>query len=194
MCVRKYISLGLTALMLLSGWGCAPRFRPEASGGVTLQPGRYLNACYRAPDFAPARLTYSLTPFSVDAARGLTPETFGPLFQAELAQALKANGLELAPAADAAGISGAVHLVKISGPVYRFIFGKISADLIVSGSITQGEQTLFAFQDRVQVSSPANPGLAAPKEVELLLRLAVKTFAAHLLTELLIYGVPEAAG
>jgi len=37
------------------------------------------------------------------------------------------------------------------------------------------------------VSSPVNPGPAAPKENELLLRQAARTFAVHLLNELLLY-------
>ena len=37
------------------------------------------------------------------------------------------------------------------------------------------------------MTSPVNPGTPAPKERELLLGQAVRTFAAHLLNELLLY-------
>ena len=74
--------------------------------------------------------------------------------------------------------------------------GKISAGLEVSGAITREGQTLFAFRDRVRVTSPVKPGPPAPKEGELLLRQAVQAFVNHLLTELLLHGppVPEVEG
>lgn len=191
---KKGISLSLVALMLLVGGGCLPRSLPPVAAGVTLQPGRYLKEYYRAHDFNPERLIYSLGTFTLKTARGVNPDTFLPLFQTELALAFKANGLILATAGDRGFISGTVQLAKVSGTSLRFLFGKISAELIVSGTITQGEQTLFAFLDRVQVSSPVKPRLAAPKEVELLLQQAAKTFAAHLLTEMLLHGLTPGAG
>lgn len=190
----KSISLGLLALVIMGGGGCVPRTLPSAPGGVTLQPGRYLKEYYRAPGFTPDRVTYALTPFTLETAQGVAPDTFQSLLMSELAQAFKANGLKLARSGDACQVSGAVQLVRVSGTSLRFLFGKISVDLIVSGAITQGEQTLFAFKDRVQLTSPLNPGLAAPKEVELLLKQAARTFASHLLTELLLHGLPPEAG
>ena len=194
MWLTKRLFPGLLALIILGNGGCVPRTLPSAPGGVTLQPGRYLTEHYRAPEFTPDRLTYALTPFTLQTAQGVAPDTFQPLFLAELARAFEANGLELAPPGDACLVSGTVQLVRVSGTSLRFLFGKISADLIVSGAITQGEQTLFAFFDRVQLTSPLNPGLAAPKEVELLLKQAARTFASHLLTELLLHGLPPEAG
>src|SRR3974377_732470 len=61
----KHTSLGLLlALLLLPHVGCAPRLSPAVPAGIALQPGRYLTAYYRAPDFAPANETYSLEPFT----------------------------------------------------------------------------------------------------------------------------------
>jgi hypothetical protein len=40
------------------------------------------------------------------------------------------------------------------------------------------------------MSSPVNPGPPAPKEDELLLRQAARTFASHLLNEMLLYWPP----
>ncbi len=190
----KSISRGLMALIIMGGGGCVPRPLPSAPTGVTLQPGRYLKEYYRAPGFTPDRATYALTPFTLETAQGVVPDTFQSLLMSELAQAFKANGLKLAPPKDACLVSGTVQLVRVSGTSLRFLFGKISVDLIVSGAITQGEQTLFAFKDRVQLTSPLNPGLAAPKEVELLLKQAARTFVSHLLTELLLHGLPPEEG
>ncbi len=173
---------------------CVPRPLPPALTGVTLQPGRYLKEYYRAPGFTPDRVTYALTPFTLKTAQGVAPDTFPSLLMTELARAWEANGLKLARSGDACLVSGTVQLVRVRGTSLRFLFGKISIDLIVSGAITQGEQTLFAFFDRVQLTSPINPGLAAPKEVELLLKQAARTFASHLLTELLLHGLPPEAG
>jgi uncharacterized membrane protein len=190
----KSISLGLLALVIMGGGGCVPRPLPPALTGVTLQPGRYLKVYYRAPGFSPDRVTYALTPFTLETAQGVAPDTFQSLFMSELAQAFKANGLKLTRSGDACQVSGTVQLVRVSGTSLRFLFGKISVDLIVSGAITQGEQTLFAFFDRVHLTSPLNPGLAAPKEVELLLKQAARTFASHLLTELLLHGLAPEEG
>ena len=184
MWIKKRTSFGLmVALAMVCLWGCAPRLKPALPPDVTLQPGRYLKEYYRAPGFSPDRLTYALTPFTPETAQGVAPDTFPSLLMTELTDAFKANGLKLARSGDACQVSGAVQLVKVSGTSLRFLFGKISVDLIVSGVITQGEQTLFAFFDRVHLTSPLNPGLAAPKEVELLLKQAARTFASHLLTE-----------
>ncbi len=80
--------------------------------------------------------------------------------------------------------------MAIQGRTLRFIRGKIDAALVVSASITRGGDTLFACQDRISMSSPVNPGPPAPKEDELLLRQAARTFAIHLLNEMLLYWPP----
>jgi len=194
MWLTKRLFPGLVALIILGGGACVPRTLPSAPGGVTLQPGRYLKEYYRAPEFTPDREIYALAPFTLKTAQGVAPDTFGPLFMTELSDAFEANGLELAPPGNACLVSGTVQLVKVSGTSLRFLFGKMSADLVVSGAITQGEQTLFAFNDLVHLTSPLTPGLAASKEVELLLKQAARTFASHLLTELLLHGLTPEAG
>jgi hypothetical protein len=154
-----------------------------------LQPGRYLTAYYRAPDFHPAQATYVLTPFPVETIQGFPADTFQALFMQELTLAWQANGLTLSPQGDT-DVGGVIQAVAISGRAFRFIRGKIDASLVVSASITRGNDTLFACQDRISMSSPVNPGPPAPKEDELLLRQAARTFAVHLLNELLLYWPP----
>jgi hypothetical protein len=186
MWIRKCTSLGLVlTLCLLSQWSCVPRVPPATPPGVTLTPGRYLTADYRAPDFAPAQATYVLTPFPVTAAQG-TPADVQGIFMQELTQAWRANGLKISPQGDTV-LTGVIQYVAIRGAALRLLSGKINADLVVSGAISRGDVTLFAFQDRVSLSSPVNPGPPAPKESELLLRQAARTFAGHLLNEMLLY-------
>lgn len=190
MWMRKFTSLGLVvALCLVGQWGCAPRLAPATPAGVLLAPGRYLTAYYRAPDFTPAQATYVLAPFKVETAQGVAADTFQALFMEELTQAWRANGLKIAEAGDTV-VDGVVQFVQVRGAAFRFIRGKIDADLVVSGAITRGGATLFACQDRITMSSPVNPGPPAPKEDELLLRQAARTFASHLLNELLLYWPP----
>ncbi len=79
-----------------------------------------------------------------------------------------------------------MQTVEIRGASFRFIAGNITAYLTISGTISRGDETLFAFQDRISLTSPVNPGPPPPREAELLLHLAVRTFAIHLLNELLL--------
>jgi hypothetical protein len=162
---------------------------PATPAGVALSPGRYLTAYYRAPDFTPAQGTYALTLFPVETAQGVAADAFQGLFMEELNQAWRANGLKLSPQGDTV-VNGAVQFVAIRGAAWRFLRGRIDADLVVSGAITRGNDTLFACQDRISLSSPVNPGPPAPKEDELLIRQAARTFAIHLLNEMLLYWPP----
>jgi len=188
--MRKHTSVGLVlALCLVGLWGCAPRLAPATPPGVALSPGRYLTAYYRAPDFTPAQATYVLTPFEVSMAQGVAADTFQGLFLEELTLAWRANGLKFSPQGDTV-VNGVVQFVAVRGAVFRFLRGKIDADLVVSGAITRGGDTLFACQDRISLGSPVNPGPPAPKEDELLLRQAARTFAIHLLNEMLLYWPP----
>jgi hypothetical protein len=190
--VRTLTSLGLLlALLLVHLGGCAPRLAPAVPPGLALEPGRYIAAVYRNPDFTPIGVTYAVKPFSVEMARGVDPGTFQGLLQTELVQAMEANGLKLAPQGDAT-LTGVVQQVELRGKPLRFITGKICADLLVSGTISHQDQTLLAFQDRIHFTSPVNPGPPAPKEDELLLRQVAQTFAVHLLNELLLYWPPAA--
>jgi len=191
MSMRRYTSLGLVlALCLVSFWGCCgSKLPPVEPPGVSLQPGRYLTAYYRAPDFHPAQATYVLTPFPVDSAQGYDASTFQTLFMQELAQAWQANGLKISPQGNT-DVKGVIQSVAVCGRAIRFIRGKIEASLVVSASISRGNKTLFACQDQISMSSPVNPGPSAPKEDELLLRHAARIFAVHLLNELLLYWPP----
>jgi hypothetical protein len=190
MWIRKCTSLGLVlALYLIGLWGCAPRLAPAVPAGVALMPGRYLSAYYRAPDFRPAQATFALKPFPVETAQGIPADAFQGLFMQELTQAWQANGLTISPQGDTV-LAGVVQYVAVRGVAWRFLTGKIDADLVVSGAITRGDDTLFAFQDRLSLASPLKPGPPPPKETELLLRQAARTFAGHLLNELLLYWPP----
>jgi hypothetical protein len=190
MSMRRCTSSGLiVALCLVSLWGCAPRLAPATPTGVALAPGRYLTAYYRAPDFNPAQATYMLQPFPVETARDFPGDIFQKLFMQELTQAWQANGLKINPQGDTV-LTGVIQAVTICGRTLRFLRGKIDGTLVVSATIARGDDTLFACQDRISISSPVNPGLSAPKEDELLLRQAAHTFAIHLLNELLLYWPP----
>lgn len=188
--MRKRTFLGLVlALCLVGHWGCAPRLAPATPPEVALSPGRYLTAYYRAPDFTPAQATYVLTPFEVSTAQGVAADTFQGLFMEELTLAWRANGLKFSPQGDTV-VNGVVQFVAVRGAALRFLRGKIDADLVVSAAITRGSDTRFACQDRISLGSPVNPGPPAPKEDELLLRQAARTFAIHLLNEMLLYWPP----
>jgi hypothetical protein len=190
MWMRKFTSWGLVLVLCLVGQGgCAPRLAPATPPGVALSPGRYLTAYYRAPDFTPAQAAFVLTPFPVETAQGVAADTFQDIFLEELTLAWRANGLKLSDQGDAV-VNGVVQFVAVRGAALRFLRGKIDADLVVSGAITRGGDTLFACQDRFSLSSPVNPGSPAPKERELLMRQAARTFAIHLLNEMLLYWPP----
>ncbi len=193
MWIKRHTSSALFgALWLMVIWGCAPKLAPTLPGGIALQPGQYVTASYRAPDFNASRAVYALGEFPVQTSQDVDPENFQALFQAELARSFQANGLKVDPQSDTV-LSGAVQQVAIRGTSLRFVIGKITAYLTVQGTVTRGEETLFAYQDRIKVYSPLNPGFAAPKEQELLLDQAARIAAAHLLNELLL-NWPETEG
>ncbi len=188
---RKFLpSLGLClALAMVWVGGCVPRLAPAVPADLTLAPGRYLQAVYRAPDFEPTRVAYVIQPFPVEQSPGMAPGAFQSLLQEELSRAWQANGLKTAPWGEAV-LAGTVQYVDLSGLSFRWLTGKITAHLLVSGAITRGTETLFAFQDRISLSSPVKPGPPAPKEREILLGDAARTLASHLLNEMLLYGFP----
>ncbi|RJR41377.1 MAG: hypothetical protein C4567_09410 [Deltaproteobacteria bacterium] len=192
----KHVKLGLClALLMVGGGSCLARPLPPVSGAA-LQPGRFLEGFYIAPDFAPGKASYDLEPFTVDQAREVAPDEFATLLNEELARAWEANGLKVKGPQGACRVSGAVKEVRLKGTHFRFFTGRIAVDLDVAGAFTQEGRTVFAFSDRVRLSSPINPGPPAPKERELLLKQAVRTFVNHLLTELLLYrpSGPEEEG
>jgi hypothetical protein len=192
--LKEHLILALT-LTLLLGLGCAPR-RLASPGGVALKPGDYLEASYRAPDFDPEQVSFILEPFTVQQAQGVAPEVFQTLLKAELAKALADNGLSTTPSEDQppCPLSGTVEQVRVKGSRFRWLIGQISGDLAVSGTIRRGEEVIFAFQDRVRLVSPINPGPPPPKETELLLKQVAHIFATHLLNELLLQGFAPGGG
>ena len=158
--------------------------------GVVLKPGQYIQRFYRDPQLEPVKAAYVLKPFRVERATGVAPDTMAALFAEELEKAWEANGLKVAPGPESLKVEGAIYLVRLKGTWVRFIIGRLHISLAVSGTIRRGDQVLFAFQDRVDLTSPIKPGRGAPKETELLLRQAAREVAHHLLNELLIYGGP----
>ncbi len=182
---------GGLAVMLLAG--CAASRLPLPPVGVSLQPGKFVQEYYLAPGFAPEQPTYALGPFTVENSRGVGPGNFIPLLQEELTRAWKANGLKLAGKQPACRLAVTIHRISISGRGWRFIKGRISASLTASGVITCRGRIVFAFVDRLSLSSPVNPGPPAPGETELLLRSLSRELAHHLLNELLLHRLTAEA-
>lgn len=168
--------------------GCASRLPPPPPG-VRFVPGKYVQDYFFAPGFAPDKVSYALGPFKVEHSRGVTPEKFLPIFQAELARAWKANGLNVAGKKADCQVTATIHQVRVQGGGLRFLRGKISALLVISGTVTKDGQILFAFRDRLSLESPVNPGPPAPTEQELLLKKLSRDLAQRLLTELLLHGL-----
>ncbi len=196
MWIQKRTSLGLiAALVIAPAWivgGCAPRPAPSV-GDIALPPGSYVTASYRAPGWAVDRTSFALSPFQVQAAQGVAPETFQALLQKEISLAVQANGLKVDPHSDTV-LRGMVSRLEVRGGSLRFITGSITAAFTVEGQVSRGSEILFAFQDIISLNSPVNPGAPAPKELELLLTQAARTCAVHLLNELLLTGAPPKAG
>jgi len=173
--------------------GCAPAL-PPAAAGVAWQPGRYVQESYRSPDFHAEKTTYTLSSLTVEEAVGVTPEEFLPIFREEWTRAWQAAGLKTAAAADSAGLSGTVHHLSLKGAAFRRLTGRLRGSLTISGTITRGQEILFAFRDRVEVSSPLAPGPAPPKEREIFLRQLARETVYHLLNELLLQGFTAESG
>lgn len=187
------LSLSLLLMTVLGGC-CGSGALPPAPAEVAMQPGHYLKEFFVAPGFEPGKAAYQLEPFTLEEARGVAPDTFRPIFQTELARAWEANGLKSGPPPEACRVSGAIHLISLQGTRLRFLLGRICAQIIVSGTITQNGRTLFAFRDRFTLESPVNPGAPAPREAELLLQKISQALAHHLLDELLLHGAPADSG
>lgn len=180
-------------LMVAGLMGCA-RALPPAPAGVAWQPGRYVQESYRAPDFEPEKTSYVLDSVTVEEARGVNPEEFLKIFREELARVWQATGLRFESGEESAHLAGTIHHLAVRGADFRWLTGRLRGSLTISGTITRGDQILFAFRDRVQVSSPLAPGPAAPKEMELFLhQLALET-VHHLVNELLLQGFTADSG
>lgn len=184
--IRFLIAFVLAALVPVSA--CATRPLPAVPTGITFQPGRYVTESYFAPGFKPGEVSYVLAPFPVAAARDADAQDFLKLFQEELSRAWQAQGLQLGPGENACRLAGTIHHLAVRGARLRLVTGRVHAELTISGNITQEEEVLFAFRDRVAVSSPLAPGPAVPKERELLLHQLARETVHHLLNELLLHG------
>ena len=124
----------------------------------------------------------------VAAARNSSSEEFSKLFQEELVRAWQGQGLKVGSGKKTCRLSGTIYHLSVKGARLRFLTGRLRATLTISGAITRGDQVLFAFRDRVTMSSPVAPGLGAPEEKELLLSQLARETVFHLLNELLLHG------
>ncbi|MBM4284015.1 MAG: hypothetical protein FJ128_02030 [Deltaproteobacteria bacterium] len=191
--MRRPLSLILASVLALAAalGGCAAAPLPLVPvEGRTLTPGRYLAGVWRDPEFQPERASFRLAAFPVEEAVDTAADRFLPLLEEELRRAFAANGLRLTDTREACAVSGAIHRVEVQGTRFRFLRGRISAELEVSGAISQGERVVFAFRDRFRLYSPISPGAPAPREEELLLTRISQELARRLLTELLLHGPP----
>jgi hypothetical protein len=167
---------------------CAPLKLPPPPAGVPLLPGQYVRLSYFAPDFTPEDVAYSFNNFTVAPGNIAASGTFQKIFQDELVRAWQAQGLKLDHGQEAARLSGSIQYLSVKGARLRWLSGRIFASLTIAGTITRGDQMLFAFQDQIILSSPVSPGFAAPREQELLLRQLAQEAAYHILNELLLHG------
>ena len=167
---------------------CGPLALPPPPAGLPLQPGQYVRASYFAPGFKPEEASYTFTVFTLAPGSDSQGIAFLKVFQDELVRAWQAQGLKLGQGEKMARLSGTIQHLSVKGARLRWLSGRIFASLTISGTITRGEQVLFAFQDQINLSSPVSPGLAAPKEKDLLLHQLARETAYHILNELLLHG------
>jgi hypothetical protein len=190
MAMRRFIFLMacvLAAAVAALG-ACAPLVLPPPPAGVPLLPGQYVLSSYFAPDFKPQDVSYTFGVFTVAPGSEALSGTFQDILQDELVRAWQAQGLKLDHGKEAARVSGTIQYLSVKGARLRWLSGRIFASLTIAGTITRGEQVLFAFQDQINLSSPVSPGLAAPREQELLLRQLAREAAQRILNELLLHG------
>ena len=180
-----------SVLAVLAVGACGPRLMlPAAPAGVPLQPGIYVRESYLAPGFKPDEISYTLGDFTVTETNGASPGLFLKIFQDELIRNWQAQGLKLGPGENAGTLSGVIQNLAVQGTRLRWLTGRLHASLIISGTITRGDQVLFAFQDVVEVSSPLAPGPPAPREQDLLLRQLAREAIHRLLNELMLTALP----
>jgi hypothetical protein len=123
--------------------------------------------------------------FALLQTDGIDSAAAGRILQDELTAALADNGLQVTPDRPTVTLEGEVQLFTLRPPFIRWLTGKCRADLVVSGTIRQGQETVFAFRDRVAFTALVTPR-QPPLEAELLARRAVRQFADDLLNELLL--------
>jgi hypothetical protein len=186
---RLFFLMACVLAAFLAALGaCGPLALPPHPAGLPLQPGQYVRESYFAPGFKPEEASYTFTVFTVAPDSEAQGIAFLKVFQDELVRAWQAQGLKLGQGEKIARLSGTIQHLSIKGARLRWLSGRIFASLTISGTITQGEQVLFAFQDQINLSSPVSPGLAAPKEQDLLLHQLARETACHILNELLLHG------
>ncbi|MEJ5329939.1 MAG: hypothetical protein WHT07_07280 [Desulfobaccales bacterium] len=172
-------------LAFLLAAGCLKPSLPPPSSGVDFRPGSYVREFYAAPDFAPTAGRYHVAPIRVEAVSGAEPESARQLFQAEVSQALTANGLAVNPAPADFELCLVVHRLEVSR-AFRWLRGRISATLALSGTITHKDRPVFAFRDALRLTSPLAPGPAAPEETQLLLRQLFREAARRMVNQMLL--------
>ena len=167
---------------------CGPRLLSPLPADLTFPPGKYVEESYVAPSFKPEDMSYSLSVFAMAPNREAPGEAFLKIFQEELVRAWEAQGLKLGPGKNACRVSGTIQHLAVRGAQLRWLTGRLHADLTITGTITRADEVLFGFKDQVNLSSPLAPGLAAPKEQDLLLRQLAREVAHRILNELLLHG------
>ena len=182
----------LAALTAVSA--CGPRALPPKPAAVVFLPGEYVEESYFAPDFKPADTIYALNAFPVARSINASAEAFQKIFQEGLVRAWQAQGLKIGSGQNACSLSGTIHYLAVKGARLRWLTGRLFASLTISGTITRGDQVLFAFRDQVYLSSPLAPGVAAPREKDLLLARLAQEAVNHLLNELLLHGLTAESG
>jgi hypothetical protein len=186
---RLFFLMACVLAAFLAALGaCGPLVLPPPPAGLPLRPGQYVRQSYLAPDFTPEGASYTFKVFTVAPGSDALAEAFLKVLQDELVRAWQAQGLKLGQGEEVARLSGTIQDLSITGARLRWLSGRLFASLTIAGTITRGEQVLFAFQDQINLSSPVSPGLAAPREQDLLLHQLAREAAHHILNELLLHG------
>jgi hypothetical protein len=177
------------AAFLAALGACGPLVLPPPPASLPLlQPGHYVRESYIAPDFKPEEVSYTFSVFTVAPGSDALADAFLKVLQDELVRAWQAQGLKMEQSKYVARVSGTIQHLSLKGARLRWLSGRLFASLTIAGIITRGEQVLFAFQDQINLSSPVSPGLAAPREQDLLLHQLARETAYHILNELLLHG------
>jgi hypothetical protein len=190
MAMRRMVFLMacVLAVFVAALGACGPLVLPPPPAGLTLHPGQYVRESYLAPGFNPVEVSYTFNVFTVAPGSDAQALAFLKVLQDELGRAWQAQGLKLGRGEQVARVSGTIQHFSLKGARLRWLSGRLFASLTIAGTITRGEQVLFAFQDQINLSSPVSPGLTAPKEQDLLLHQLARETAYHILNELLLHG------
>lgn len=192
--MRRLSSMVLALAALLAVAACAPGPLAPPAPGLSLKSGRYVLESYVAPGVNPGELACALLPFTWAAPPGHRDKAFLKLYQEELARAWQAQGLKVGPPESPCHLSGTIHELSVWGGRFRRFTGRLHARVVLSGTLRQGDQVLFAFRDEVRASSPVAPGPGAPGEEELLLKFLAREAVTRFLNELLLVREPPPSG